>query len=102
MPRETLAVRADWTPAPQHHLSGGILWVSSQHPDLANACSMPAYTTADVRYAYDWKQAEFSVGVTNLTDRRYYTLAFACAAGQPTSVYPEAGRAVTAAVRVKF
>ena len=58
---------------------------------------MPAYTTADLRYAYEWKQAEFSAGVTNLMDRKFYTLAFACAAGQPTSVYPEPGRAFTAA-----
>jgi iron complex outermembrane receptor protein len=102
VPRETFAVRADWSPAAQHHLSGGVQWVSSQHPDFANSCSMPAYTTADVRYAYDWKQAEFSVGVTNLANRKFYTQAFACASGQPSSVYPEAGRAVTAAVRVKF
>jgi len=102
VPRETLAVRADWSPAAGHHLSGGVQWVSSQHPDFANSCSMPAYTTADVRYAYDWNQAEFSVGVTNIADRKFYTQAFACAAGQPTSVYPEAGRAVTAAVRVAF
>jgi iron complex outermembrane receptor protein len=102
VPRETLAVRADWSPAAQHHVSGGVQWVSSQHPDFANSCSMPAYTTADVRYAYDWKQAEFSVGVTNLADRKFYTQAFACASGRPTSVYPEAGRAVTAAVRYTF
>jgi iron complex outermembrane receptor protein len=100
--RRSLALRADWAPAPQHRLSGGVVWVSSQHPDFANACTMPAYTTVDARYAYDWKQAEFSVGVTNLADRKFYTQAFACAAGQVTSIYPEAGRAFTAAVRVKF
>jgi iron complex outermembrane receptor protein len=42
------------------------------------------------------------VGVRNLADRKFYTQAFACAGGRPTSVYPEAGRAFTAAVRVKF
>jgi iron complex outermembrane receptor protein len=102
VPRRTLAVRAEWSPAAQHHLSGGVQWVSSQHPDFDNACTMPSYTTADIRYAYDWKQAELSVGVTNLFDRKYYTQAFACAGGQATSIYPEAGRAVTAAVRLKF
>ena len=102
VPRGTLALRADWTPAAQHRLSGGIQWVSSQHPDYANACTMPAYTTADLRYAYQWKQAEFSLGVTNLFDRRFYTQAFACVAGQPSSIYPEPGRAFTAAVRVRF
>jgi len=102
VPRRTVAVRADWSPAAQHHLSGGVQWVSSQHPDFANSCSMPAYTTADARYAYDWKQAELSLGVANLTGHKYYTQAFACASGQPTSVYPEPGRAITAALRVKF
>jgi iron complex outermembrane receptor protein len=102
VPRRTVALRADWTPLPQHHLSGGLQWVSSQHPDFDNACTMPAYTTADVRYAYEWKQAEFSAGVTNLADRKFYTQAFACAGSVPTSIYPEPGRAFTAAVRVKF
>jgi iron complex outermembrane receptor protein len=102
VPRRTLAVRADWSPAPHQHLSGGVQWVSSQHPDFDNACTMPAYATADLRYAYDWKQAEFSAGVTNLAGRRYYTQAFACAGGRPTAIYPEPGRAFTAAVRLRF
>ncbi|MBG9386618.1 TonB-dependent receptor [Caenimonas aquaedulcis] len=100
--RKTLAVRADWSPAAQHHVSGGVNWVSSQHPDFNNACTMPAYTTADVRYAYQWQQVELSLGVANLFDRKYYSQAFGCAAGTTTSIYPEAGRAVTAAVRVSF
>jgi iron complex outermembrane recepter protein len=102
VPRRTLALRADWTPLPGHRLSGGVNWVSSQHPDFANACSMPAYTTADARYAYQWKQAELSLGVTNLANRKYFTQAFACAGSVPTSIYPEAGRAFTAAVRVSL
>jgi iron complex outermembrane receptor protein len=63
---------------------------------------MPAYTTADVRYAYEWKQAELSLGVTNLFDRKYYTQAFSCVGGETSGIYPEAGRAFTAAVRLKF
>ena len=102
VPRRTVNLRADWMPAPQHRVSGGVQWISSQHPDLDNACSMPAYTNVDLRYAYQWKNAEFSAGVTNLLDRKYYSLAFACAGGKPTSVYPEPGRAFTTAVRVKF
>ena len=102
VPRRTLAVRADWQPAPQHRVSAGVQWVGSQHPDFANSCSMPAYATADLRYAYEWKQAEFSAGVTNIADRKFYTQAFACAGGQPSAVYPEPGRAFTAALRVRF
>ncbi len=102
VPRKTLAVRGDWTPAPGHRLSGGVNWVSSQHPDFDNACSVPAYATADVRYAYQWQQLELSLGVANLSDKKYYTQAFGCAGGVTSSIYPEAGRAVTAAVRVRF
>ncbi len=101
-PRRTLALRADWTPAAAHRVGGGVNWVSSQHPDFDNACSMPAYTVADVRYAYTWRNAELSLGVTNLADRKYYTQAYACFSGATQAIYPEAGRAFTAAVRVNF
>jgi len=102
VPRKTLAVRADWTPMTGHRLTGGVNWVSSQHPDFDNACTVPAYTTANVRYAYQWQKVELSLGISNLFDKKYYTQAFGCSAGVTTSIYPEAGRAVTAAVRVHF
>ena len=103
VPRRSAAVRADWTPLAGHRLSGGVNWVSSQHPDFANACSMPSYTTADARYAWQFHpRAELAVGVTNLFDRRFYTQAFACAGGRTTSIYPEPGRQVTASMRVQF
>jgi iron complex outermembrane receptor protein len=102
VPRRTLALRADWKPLPGHRVSGGVNWVSSQHPDFDNACTMPSYTTADVRYAYQWRKVELALGVTNLADRKFFTQAFGCAAGVTTSIYPEAGRAFTAAARVSF
>ncbi len=102
VPRRTATLRADWTPIANHRLSGGVNWVSSQHPDLANQCSMPSYTTADVRYAYQWQNVEFSLGIGNLFDRDYYSQAFSCVAGVTNGIYPEAGRTVTAAVRVSF
>ena len=101
-PRHTLSVRADWSPAPGHRIDGGVNVVSSQNPDFDNACRMPSYTTADVRYAYQWSRAELAVGVSNLTDAKYYTQAFSCSAGVVNSIYPEAGRAVTASVRLHF
>lgn len=102
VPRRTVAVRADWTPAAGHRVTGGVNWVSSQRPDFGNGCTVPAYTTADVRYAYQWQRLELSLGVTNLLDRKYYTQAFGCSAGVTSSIYPEAGRAAVAAVRVRF
>ncbi|QHE76268.1 TonB-dependent receptor [Hydrogenophaga sp. PBL-H3] len=101
-PRRTLALRADWVPLAGHRVSGGVNFVGSQHPDFANVCRMPAYTTADARYAVQVKNMELSFGVNNLFDRDYYTQAFGCAGGQTTSIYPEAGRTFTAALRVSF
>ena len=101
-PRRTLALHADWTPAANHVVTGGVNWVSAQHPDFANQCAMPAYTTADARYAYQWQNVEVSLGITNLFDRKFYTQAYGCAGGVTTSIYPEAGRAAVAALRIKF
>jgi iron complex outermembrane recepter protein len=98
----TLSLRADWTPVAHHHLSGGVNFVSTQRADFANECSIPAYHTADVRYAFDWQSVELALGVANLFDRKYYTQAFTCVSNVTNSIYPEAGRALTASMRVKF
>jgi len=102
VPERLLTLRADWKLAAAHRLIGGVNWVSSQHVDFNNTCAVPSYTTADVRYAYQWRQAEFSLGVSNLFDRRFFTQAFGCLGGEASSIYPEPGRAVTAAVRLAF
>jgi iron complex outermembrane receptor protein len=103
VPRQTLAVRGDWVPVAGHRLNAGVNWVSSQHPDFNNACRMPAYVTADARYAWQFQRnAELALAVTNLFDRKFYTQAFGCAGGQTTSIYPEPGRQLSASVRVQF
>jgi len=102
VPHQTVALRAQWNVMPGHSLNGGVNWVASQSPDFNNACHMPSYTVADLRYAYQWSQAELSLGVNNLFDSKYYTLAYRCTAGVTQGIYPEAGRAVTAALRWKF
>jgi iron complex outermembrane receptor protein len=102
-PRRAVALRADWTPLAGHRVSGGVNWVSSQHPDFNNACKIPSYTTADARYAWQFhRNAELGVGVTNLFDRNYYTQAFGCAGAQTTAIYPEAPRQFNASLRVQF
>lgn len=101
-PRQTLSVRADWSPAAGHRIDGGVNLVSSQSPDNDNACRMPSYTTADLRYAYRWSLAELAVGVNNLGNSKYYTQAFMCTNGVISDIYPEAGRAITASVRLHF
>lgn len=100
--RETLALRAQWTPAEGHRVTGGLNWVGARYADFANQCRMPSYTTADVRYARQLKGVELSLSISNLFDRQYYTLGFGCAGGQVGSVYPEAGRALVAGVHVSF
>ncbi len=102
VPKRTLAVRADWRPAPEHRVGAGVVWVSSQAPDFANRCTIPSYATVDLRYAYTWHKAEFALGIANLGDHKYYTQAFGCTAGVTTSIYPEAGRTVTASILLKF
>ena len=85
-----------------HVLRGGVKRVSSQNPDFANQCSVPAYTTADLRYAYQLQKVELSLGIANLFNKQFYTQAFGCTGGVTTSIYPEPGRALTAALRVNF
>ena len=101
-PRHTLSVRADWSPAAGHRIDGGVNLVSSQNPDNDNACRMPSYATADLRYSYRWSLAELAVGVNNLGNTKYYTQAFTCTNGVISDIYPEAGRAITASVRLHF
>lgn len=101
-PRQTLSLQAEWQIAEAHRLSGGVNWVAEQHPDFSNACTMPSYTTTNARYAYKYQKAEFSLGVNNLADRKFYSQAFSCTGGVIGSIYPEAGRAFTAAVRISF
>ncbi len=102
VPKRSLSFGADWSVGGGHQLNGLVNMVSSQSPDFANQCSMPAYTTADARYAYRQGEVELSLGVVNLTDKKYYTQAFTCAGGVVGSIYPEAGRSFVASVRVGF
>lgn len=99
---KTLALRADWRPAPAHSVNAGVVWVSSQHVDYDNTCRIPSYATVDARYAYQWRNVEMSLGLSNLLDAKYYTQAFTCTSGVTNGIYPEAGRAFTAAMRVNF
>lgn len=102
VPQQSLSLRADWQPAAGHRLSGGVNWVGSQHPDLANQCNIPRYAVADLRYAYQWRNVELAVNLNNLFDRQYFTQAFACAGSSATSLYPEAGRTAMVSARVGF
>lgn len=104
VPGQTLALNADWRPAAGHTVGAGVTWVSEQRVDFANICKIPAYMTLDARYAYQFKNAELALGIANLADERYYSYSYAygCTSGVTGGIYPEAGRTVTASLRVKF
>jgi iron complex outermembrane receptor protein len=101
-PSKTLALGADWRVGAGHSWSGTFKWVDTQYPTFANDCSMPSYATADVRYGYQIRNVELALTVANLADAKYYSVAQTCTSGAPAAIYPEAGRTVTASVRLKF
>jgi iron complex outermembrane recepter protein len=104
VPTSTLALRADWHPNATHSFNAGVVRVASQNSggDFFDKFPMPAYTTVDVRYMYRFENLEFSLGVTNLLNEKYYSQAFVNFAGTDVGIYPEAGRTFTAALRVSF
>jgi iron complex outermembrane receptor protein len=98
--RREAAVRLAWQPLPSQRAELAVRHVSAQHPDFDNQCSIPPHAVADLRYAVQFGDAlELALKVANLADKRYYTQAYACAAGVPTSIYPEAGRSALASLR---
>lgn len=100
--RRTVSVGMDWQVAAEHRLSSQLFYASQRHPDFDNLCAMPSYVTLDLRYAFKFGAGDFSLGVANATDRRYFTQAFRCVAGVTEGIYPEAGRSLTGAVRWQF
>ena len=104
VPAQTAAVSVDWRPAAGHAVNAGAHWVSQQNVDFANTCVIPAYTTLDTRYAYTRKNMELAFSVKNLTNEQYYTQAYTpCLPnGVSNAIYPEAGRTVSAALRLSF
>ena len=101
-PRHTLSLRGEWQPVAGQQVDLLLNHVAAQHPDFDNACRMPAYATLDLRYAYRWQTAELALGVANLGGRKYYTQAFRCTAGEVNAIYPEAGRSLSASLRIAF
>ena len=100
--KRSVSLGADWQLGGGHKLNGLVNMVSSQYPTFANSCTMPGYTTADARYAYQEGAIEFALGVANLADRKYFTQAFNCNGAAVTSIYPEAGRSVKVSIRVSL
>ncbi len=102
VPENTATLRLGWQPGSGRSADVGLRWASSQRygDDFTNACSarIPSFVTLDARYARQIGPWELSVAGSNLTDRSYYTQAFACQG----SIYPEAGRQIRVALRREF
>jgi iron complex outermembrane receptor protein len=102
VPHQAMAIGLTWALAPGQTLDGGINWVSSQATISSNQCTTPSYTTMDASYLYRAGNLELALGVKNLTDAKYYTLAYGCSGTQSSSIYPESGRTVSATARMSF
>jgi iron complex outermembrane receptor protein len=101
VPKNTLTARLSWATANQS-ADVGAQWVDSQRygSDFDNACSgrIPSYTTLDARYARKFGQWELALSGLNLTDKQYYSQAFACKGG----IYPADGRQMKVSARYEF
>lgn len=102
VPTSKVAARLSWMPEDGHTADIGVQWTGSQRNggDFSNTCSrrMPAYTTVDARYARTLGRWELAVSALNLTDRQYYSHAFACEG----SIYPDDGRQLKLSARYDF
>lgn len=99
----TLAVSATWLPAEGHSVSAFINSVGRAPVDFANSCHVPSRTTLAARYVVALgRHAEWAISADNLTDRKYFSLAYGCAGGLPSAIYPEAGRTFSTSLRLAF
>lgn len=102
VPKNTLSARLSWTPADGQSADIGAQWVDRQRygSDFSNGCAarIPGFTTFDARYARRFGPWEFALSGLNLTDKRYYSQAFACQGG----IYTADGRQLKLSARYEF
>lgn len=102
VPRSNLSLGLDWSPLAQHSFNARANWVSSQQVDFNNTCRVPSYNTLDVGYSFNTGPWDLQVQAKNLANKRYYSTAFTCIAGQTNAIYPEAGRSLSVNLRRQF
>lgn len=102
VPANVATARLSWMPAKGHSADAGLQWVDSQRygSDFTNACGarMPAYLTADARYARTVGRWEFAVAGANLADKQHFSQAFLCRG----AIYPGDGRQIKLSMRYDF
>ena len=102
VPENVATARLSWLPGKGHSADAGLQWVDSQRygSDFTNACGarMPAYLTADARYAKTIGRWEFAVAGANLADKQHFSQAFLCRG----AIYPGDGRQIKLSMRYDF
>lgn len=100
--KQTLSLGATWQVNAQHSLNARANWVGKQQVDFNNTCRVPSYNTLDVGYRFERGAWQLNAQIQNLGNKKYYSTAYGCAAGQATSIYPEAGRQLGLNLRYQF
>ncbi len=106
--REVVSVRGEYTVDERQRFGAMARWISSQFValDFENQYRMPGYAVADIYYQYRMGQFELSVKALNIFDRYYYSYATrvspTASTAAYTGVYPDQGRSLWVALRLRF
>lgn len=106
--REVLSVRGEYALDSRQTIGAMSRWTSGQYVamDFDNQYKMPGYAVADLYYQYRAGKFDLSVKVLNVFDKSYFS--YATRAIDPstssfyTAVYPDQGRSVWVAARIRF
>jgi len=103
VPSDSATLRANLRLPNQQSIELGVQRLSSMRfdDDRSGSCArhVPASTLVDARYAIEQAGWNMALSVSNLTDRKTYTLAYKCAEG---GIYPETGRSVRLSLSRRF
>lgn len=80
-------------------LSGGFVHQGKRYADFANSAELPAFTRVDLGASYRRNDWSATLGIENLTDRRYYSSGVE---NRPTVIYPGAPRTLTLRLTQNF
>lgn len=106
-PKTIFNARADWRFSAHQTIGASMSYVASQQitGDFTNQNRIPSYAIANLRYGYQFKNAELSLLVKNVLDKSYYTYAtdaYDLLNNRYTSLYPDQRRSLMSTVRVNY
>lgn len=106
--REVVSVRGEFAVDSKQTFGAMARWTSGQYVamDFDNDYRMPGYAVADLYYQYRAGNIDLSVKALNVFDKAYYSYATraidASTSAFYTAVYPDQGRSVWVAARMRF